>query len=277
MWIWQKLLFLVLLTLSSSKGLALHNYAPAHEYKPSADYSFSYGVKDLHTGDVKHQWEKKDGDIVRGHYSVLEPDGSVRIVDYTADGKSGFNAVVKHTGPSQHPISHKENNLKEVLKTNFDDNKIKHYVFVPQEEAETEESIKVNQVQIPAKYYHKPAYYHQEEEIKTTRLPVDLNFVKQTTENIVPIDVSQLYPIEIDLSQHSMPRELTQEELRKFLKEYYQSGLETFNEPQLEHGFRPIKPIRQTYKSNKKPVTTPGLRNYASKHGTKYHLRHHQT
>ncbi|XP_008192993.2 uncharacterized protein LOC656428 [Tribolium castaneum] len=269
MWIWQKLPFVVLLTLSSSKGLALHNYAPAHEYKPSADYSFSYGVKDLHTGDVKHQWEKKDGDIVRGHYSVLEPDGSVRIVDYTADGKNGFNAVVKHSGPAQHPISYKENNLK----PEFDQNEVKHYVFVPQEEEEeTEESIKVNQVQIPAKYYHKPTY----DDFKTTRLPVDLNFVKQTTEKIVPIDVSQLYPIEIDLSQQANPHELTQEELRKFLREYYNSGLETLNQPQLEHGFKPIKPIkpaRQTYKSNKKPVTTPGLRNYASRN-PKYHLRH---
>lgn len=260
--------------------------------KPSADYSFSYGVKDLHTGDVKHQWEKKDGDIVRGHYSVLEPDGSVRIVDYTADGKNGFNAVVKHSGPSQHPIqtpiSHKvvhgpdihHTTLKEPEAKYEDNNEVKQYVFVPQEDEEKEESIKVNQ-KIPAtnhlQYYHKPIYY-QQEEIKTTRLPIDLNFVKQTTEKIIPIDISQLHPVEIDLSQHTSPHELSREELRKFLQEYYQSGFETLNKPQLEGGFKPLKPTppRQTYKSNKKPITTPGLRNFASK-GTKYHSRHHQT
>ncbi|KAI4464361.1 structural contituent of cuticle [Holotrichia oblita] len=70
------------------------------------DYSFSYGVKDLHTGDVKQQWEKKNGDSIRGHYSLVEPDGTVRIVDYTADSKSGFNAVVKHKGTSYHQDPH---------------------------------------------------------------------------------------------------------------------------------------------------------------------------
>lgn len=67
-------------------------------------YAFSYGVKDLHTGDVKSQWESRDEGIVKGHYSVLEPDGSIRSVHYTADGKNGFNAVVKTHGPNNHPI-----------------------------------------------------------------------------------------------------------------------------------------------------------------------------
>lgn len=67
-------------------------------------YAFSYGVKDLHTGDVKSQWESRDDGIVKGHYSVLEPDGSIRSVHYTADGKNGFNAVVKTHGPNHHPV-----------------------------------------------------------------------------------------------------------------------------------------------------------------------------
>ncbi|KRT84575.1 Insect cuticle protein, partial [Oryctes borbonicus] len=104
---------------TSSRAVPLtyeHNYAPDHSYEPK-DYSFSYGVKDLHTGDVKQQWEKKDGDSIRGHYSLVEPDGSVRIVDYTADPKSGFNAVVKHKGVSYHhhankATSHKSFELK---------------------------------------------------------------------------------------------------------------------------------------------------------------------
>jgi hypothetical protein len=68
-------------------------------------YHFNYGVKDHHTGDLKSQWEQRDGDKVKGSYSVLEPDGSVRTVDYTADDHNGFNAVVKRTGPSRHPVS----------------------------------------------------------------------------------------------------------------------------------------------------------------------------
>jgi hypothetical protein len=62
-------------------------------------------VKDHHTGDLKSQWEQRDGDKVKGSYSVLEPDGSIRTVDYTADDLHGFNAVVKKTGPSRHPVS----------------------------------------------------------------------------------------------------------------------------------------------------------------------------
>lgn len=32
----------------------------------------------------------------------MEPDGSVRIVEYVADDATGFNAVVKKVGPSVH-------------------------------------------------------------------------------------------------------------------------------------------------------------------------------
>ena len=67
-------------------------------------YAFSYGVKDLHTGDVKSQWESRDEGVVKGHYSVLEPDGSIRSVFYSADAKNGFTAVVKTHGPNTHPI-----------------------------------------------------------------------------------------------------------------------------------------------------------------------------
>ncbi|CAG9771545.1 unnamed protein product [Ceutorhynchus assimilis] len=66
------------------------------------DYSFSYGVKDIHTGDVKHQWEKKEGNSIKGQYSLVEPDGSIRTVEYTADEKNGFSAIVKKSGPLHH-------------------------------------------------------------------------------------------------------------------------------------------------------------------------------
>lgn len=65
-------------------------------------YTFKYGVKDYHTGDVKSQHETRDGDVVKGQYSLVEPDGSIRTVDYTADKHSGFNAVVHKTEPHHH-------------------------------------------------------------------------------------------------------------------------------------------------------------------------------
>jgi len=64
-------------------------------------YKYSYGVVDSHTWDKKHQSEWRDGDKVGGWYALVEPDGSVRTVHYTAD-KGGFKAQV-HRSPNKHP------------------------------------------------------------------------------------------------------------------------------------------------------------------------------
>lgn len=69
------------------------------DYYAPPKYAFKYGVNDYHTGDVKSQHETRDGDVVKGQYSLVEPDGSIRTVDYTADKHSGFNAVVHKTAP----------------------------------------------------------------------------------------------------------------------------------------------------------------------------------
>lgn len=45
------------------------------------------------------------GDAVRGGYTLLEPDGNRRVVEYTSDSLHGFNAVVKKTGPTIHSIT----------------------------------------------------------------------------------------------------------------------------------------------------------------------------
>ncbi|KAJ8726184.1 hypothetical protein PYW07_000882 [Mythimna separata] len=66
-------------------------------------YGFNYAVNDPVTGDHKAQTESRDGGVVKGSYSLTEPDGTIRVVDYTADPVSGFNAVVKRVGPAAHP------------------------------------------------------------------------------------------------------------------------------------------------------------------------------
>ncbi|XP_049950758.1 cuticle protein 21-like isoform X2 [Schistocerca serialis cubense] len=66
----------------------------AAEYDPHPQYNFAYSVQDALTGDSKAQQEVRDGDVVQGSYSLVEPDGSIRTVDYTADPVNGFNAVV---------------------------------------------------------------------------------------------------------------------------------------------------------------------------------------
>ncbi|XP_041976449.1 uncharacterized protein LOC121731159, partial [Aricia agestis] len=67
-------------------------------------YAFNYGVKDPHTGDIKSQQEARDGDVVKGSYSLVEPDGTTRVVNYSADDHTGFNAVVHRTGHAVHPV-----------------------------------------------------------------------------------------------------------------------------------------------------------------------------
>ncbi|XP_033173694.1 trichohyalin [Drosophila mauritiana] len=64
------------------------------DYDSRPQYSFAYDVRDSLTGDDKRQEEKRDGDLVKGQYSLIEPDGTRRIVEYTADDVSGFNAIV---------------------------------------------------------------------------------------------------------------------------------------------------------------------------------------
>ncbi|XP_025193492.1 cuticle protein-like [Melanaphis sacchari] len=85
-----------------------HSVHDPTEYYSEPNYHFNYGVKDLHTGDLKSQWEHREGDVVKGSYSLMEPDGSIRTVDYTADSHNGFNAVVSKTGHSVHPVKHRQ-------------------------------------------------------------------------------------------------------------------------------------------------------------------------
>lgn len=64
------------------------------DYDPNPQYSFAYDVQDTLTGDSKSQQEVRSGDVVQGSYTVVDPDGVKRTVDYTADPVNGFNAVV---------------------------------------------------------------------------------------------------------------------------------------------------------------------------------------
>lgn len=58
-------------------------------------YEFGYDVQDGLTGDSKNQFETRSGDYVQGQYSLNDPDGTRRIVDYVADPINGFNAQVR--------------------------------------------------------------------------------------------------------------------------------------------------------------------------------------
>ncbi|XP_053602730.1 cuticle protein 7-like [Plodia interpunctella] len=95
--------FVVLSAVNAKPKLAV--FGPRTDYFAEPKYSFNYGVADPSTGDVKSQHETREGDVVKGQYSLVEPDGSVRTVDYTADPIRGFNAVVSKNAPSVHQPS----------------------------------------------------------------------------------------------------------------------------------------------------------------------------
>ncbi|XP_026328489.1 paternally-expressed gene 3 protein-like [Hyposmocoma kahamanoa] len=66
-------------------------------YDANPKYAYEYAVNDPHTGDIKHQKEERNGEVVKGQYSLVEPDGSVRTVHYVADWETGFHADVRNT------------------------------------------------------------------------------------------------------------------------------------------------------------------------------------
>ncbi|XP_070505804.1 cuticle protein 19-like [Chironomus tepperi] len=72
------------------------------DYYAYPKYKFEYGVHDPHTHDHKSQWETRDGDVVKGEYTLDEADGTKRIVKYQADDKNGFNAKVERVGHAHH-------------------------------------------------------------------------------------------------------------------------------------------------------------------------------
>lgn len=59
------------------------------QFQAHPKYKYNYKIKDHHTGDEKSHHETRHGDVVKGTYSLHEPDGRKRVVHYVAD---------KHTG-----------------------------------------------------------------------------------------------------------------------------------------------------------------------------------
>ncbi|XP_070505583.1 cuticle protein 19-like [Chironomus tepperi] len=88
--------------------VAVHHddHHDSKDYYHHPSYKFEYGVHDPHTHDHKSQWETRDGDVVKGEYTLDEADGTKRIVKYHADDKNGFNAKVERVGHAHHGYHH---------------------------------------------------------------------------------------------------------------------------------------------------------------------------
>ncbi|XP_013184430.1 cuticle protein 18.6 [Amyelois transitella] len=98
---------------------------PQEDYDPHPSYQFGFDVNDDQYTNYQNRKEQRDGDVIKGSYSVVDSDGFVRTVTYTADPKEGFKAEVsrqptdivvkiptpkpqllQHQQPQQHQVAH---------------------------------------------------------------------------------------------------------------------------------------------------------------------------
>jgi hypothetical protein len=75
------------------------------------NYNFAYQVHDSKSGSNHGHSEFRNGDAVHGQYTVLDPDGILRIVSYTSDPGKRLR-LIQYTYNYRHiPI---------VFRTNYD-------------------------------------------------------------------------------------------------------------------------------------------------------------
>ncbi|XP_070507828.1 cuticle protein 19-like [Chironomus tepperi] len=88
--------------------VAVHHddHHDSKDYYHHPSYKFEYGVHDPHTHDHKSQWEHRDGDVVKGEYTLDEADGTKRVVKYSSDKHNGFQAHVERIGHAHHEHSY---------------------------------------------------------------------------------------------------------------------------------------------------------------------------
>ncbi|CAB3243740.1 unnamed protein product [Arctia plantaginis] len=64
------------------------------DYDHNPSYQFGFDVNDDQYTNYQNRKEQRDGDVIKGSYSVVDSDGFIRTVTYTADPKEGFKAEV---------------------------------------------------------------------------------------------------------------------------------------------------------------------------------------
>ncbi|XP_046736214.1 uncharacterized protein LOC124405395 [Diprion similis] len=96
-------------------------------------YRFQYYVRDEH-GDYKTQEEAGEGGSARGSYAVEEPNGELRIVQYTTDLSGGFKAHIKvdHAGKSPSKLQEIDIPAEELRKLMTENRRKKAELDIPE-------------------------------------------------------------------------------------------------------------------------------------------------
>ncbi|XP_075233165.1 uncharacterized protein LOC142331272 [Lycorma delicatula] len=101
--------FLLAVQLSFTEPRVLSVY---QSYPRSNDnqvkYDYRYAIDDSVSGVINDRWEHRIGEFVKGAYSLLEPGGKIRTVNYEVDGKRGFHATVHTTNPANLLLSNQQ-------------------------------------------------------------------------------------------------------------------------------------------------------------------------
>lgn len=63
-------------------------------FQPNPSYEFGFDVNDDEFTNYQNRKEERQGGVIKGSYSVVDSDGFIRTVTYTADPKEGFKAEV---------------------------------------------------------------------------------------------------------------------------------------------------------------------------------------
>lgn len=61
--------------------------------QPNPAYQFSFDVKDDEFTNYQNRKEQREGDKISGSYSVVDSDGYIRTVTYTADPKEVIHLI----------------------------------------------------------------------------------------------------------------------------------------------------------------------------------------
>lgn len=95
-------------------------YRPNEYNNDNALYRFGYKVNSIVTGDIKQHSETRLKNEVKGTYSLSEPNGVTRLVQYIANA-NGFNAIVRHRFGTQY--------AQNLSKTNFNAQQVSPTIF----------------------------------------------------------------------------------------------------------------------------------------------------